>query len=88
MVSRGWLLALSVGVVGMVRHGGGRWWSVVVVVWLLSVSHRCQLPLLVMAVTVTHLVVGAARHCHHPRAHCSEAHTSMGLTVVPFEQVT
>ena len=72
--SQSWLL-----LVGVVSRGGG---------WSLSVGHRCQLPLLVMAVTVTHLVVGAARHCHHPRAHCSEAHTSMGLTVVPFEQVT
>ena len=63
----------------VVSRGGGRWWSVVVVVRLLSVGHRCQLLLLVnMAVTVTHLVVGAARHRRHPQAHCSEAQTSMG----------
>jgi hypothetical protein len=78
VVSRGWWSALS-GVVGVVRRGGGRSWSVVVVVRSLSVGHRCQLPLLVnMAVTVTHLVVGAARHRRHPPAHCSEAQTSMG----------
>jgi hypothetical protein len=62
------------------HHCHGWSWSVVVAVGgrSLSVGHRRQLSLLVMAVTVTHLVVGAARHHRHPWAHRSEGQTSMG----------
>ena len=67
--SRSW------SVVSVVGQRSQSWmWSVGVVSWRgqsLSVSHRCQLPLLVMAVIVTHLVVGAA--CRHYHCWCHPA---------------
>jgi hypothetical protein len=72
--SRSWLV---VGIVGRRSRRGQAWsWSVVVAIGgrSLSVGHRRQLSLSVMAVTVTHLVVGAARHRCHPRAHAQCVH--------------
>jgi len=75
------MVVVVVVVVVVVGHGCGRsWsWSVVVAIggrgrrWSVIVGHGRQLSLvMVVTVTITHLVVGAARHRCYPRARCSE----------------